>query len=104
MNNNNLIETDAIDTWLALWSTWLDRLIVTGIDSIATEPRKLVENWLTTAELLGFHSQALLTAKLLDENLTVQTRSQVFYQLLLEQDLLKRLYQSDNVAQQYAQL
>lgn len=80
--------------WLEEWGSWLDDLLATGLACPTQLVRQRIERWCQDAELLGFASQQQAAQRLLQGGVTMPERTQVFFALLLEQDMLLRLYEA----------
>lgn len=81
--------------WLDTWGSWLDELLASGLACPSRSTRQSIERWCEDADLLGFTSQARL-ARGLFEQAGISTAD--FQQLLLEHDMLERLYQVRRLA------
>lgn len=86
--------SDPLMGWLGEWGGWLDDLLATGLACPTHLVRQRIERWCLDAELLGFASQQQAAQRLLQGRLTMPERTQVLFALLLEQDMLLRLYEA----------
>lgn len=83
--------SDSLNDWFEAWGDWLDELLANGLAYPASGVRQRIERWCVDAELLGFAEQAQLARELIGEG--GMSTSQCFQRLLMEQDMLERLYQ-----------
>lgn len=86
---------DPLQDWLEAWGFWVDELLASGLAYPSRSTRQRIERWCEDAELLGFASQARLARGLFEGPGSATTD---FQQLLLEQDMLERLYQVPDLA------
>jgi hypothetical protein len=93
---------DSLHTWLDLWGEWLDELLASGIAIPGQQTRRCIQSWIRTAETLDYQDQVQAAQELLAPETTAERRTECFYHLLVQQDLMRRLYQARVVSDRYA--
>jgi hypothetical protein len=94
--------SDSLLTWLDLWGEWLDELLASGIATPGLQTRQSIKTWTRSAEILGYQDQAHAAQELIAADTPPERRSECFYALLVQQDLLRRLYHARVVCDRYA--
>lgn len=82
--------SDSLNDWFEAWGDWLDELLASGLARPASGARARIERWCVDAELLGFAEQAQRARALISGD--AAPSPQDFQRLLLEHDMLERLY------------
>jgi hypothetical protein len=94
--------SDSLLTWLDLWGEWLDELLASGIATPGQQTRQRMQTWIRTSEILGYQDQVQAARELLAADTRSERRAECFYHLLVQQDLLLRLYHARAVCDRYA--
>jgi hypothetical protein len=94
--------SDSLLTWLDLWGEWLDELLASGIATPGQQTRQSIQAWIRNAETLGYQDQVQAAQELLAADTGPERRAECFYHLLVQQDLLLRLYHARAVCDGYA--
>jgi hypothetical protein len=94
--------SDPLFTWLELWSSWLDELLASGLACPGKSTRWHIESWSKAAETLGYHNQAGAARELIASDTLQERRADLYHLLLVQHDLLRRLYYAQGVCERYA--
>jgi glutaminase len=93
--------SESLLVWLDLWGEWLDELLASGIATPSQTTRQRMHSWIQVAETLGYQDQVQAAHELLAADTRSERRAELFYYLLVQQDLLQRLYNAQSVCDRY---
>jgi hypothetical protein len=93
--------SDSLLTWLDLWGEWLDELLASGIATPGQQTRQRMQNWIRSAETLGYQDQVHAAQELLAAETQAERRAKLYYHLLVQHELLQRLYHAQTVCDRY---
>ncbi len=83
--------------WLELWGIWLDELLASGLAGSGQTTRRQIQTWIQTAHTLGYQEEAQAAQALLSEDTPRDRQVTLYYRLLVQQDLLSRLFHARNI-------
>ena len=93
---------DRIELLLDKWHIWLDLVLEAGISNMPSVVTHKIELWANNAELIGFNKQAMMCREFLSNSHSMALKADIFYKLISQYEVIKRLYENDKVTEFYA--